>query len=90
MKKILHLTLFRRWFDEIAAGTKCTEYRAKTDFWTRRLIGREYDEVHFRNGYARNAPFMRVEFLGVGDAQWDGEECFGIRLGKILEIRNVP
>ncbi len=85
--KILHLTLFRKWFDEIASGAKTREFRRKTDFWRRRLVGREYDVVHFRNGYRRGAPFMRVEFLGLEDGVWEGEGVFAIRLGRVLEVR---
>ncbi len=41
MKKILHLNLYRKYFDEIADGTKTTEYRDKTDYWKRRIEGRK-------------------------------------------------
>ena len=43
MKKILHLNLYRKYFDEIADGTKTTEYRDKTDYWKRRIEGKKYD-----------------------------------------------
>ena len=82
---VLHLTLHRKWFDDIAAGKKKTEYRDNTPFWRTRLVSRNYDEIHFRNGYATRAPFMRVECLGI---RKDGRKRFAIRLGKILETRN--
>ena len=86
--KILHLTLHRQWFDAIASGHKTEEYRAMTPHWHSRLAGRNYDEVHFRNGYATDAPFMRVQCLGIttGSRQW--KPCYVIRLGAILETRN--
>ena len=34
---ILHMTLYRKWFDAIAAGHKREEYRAATPYWTSRL-----------------------------------------------------
>jgi hypothetical protein len=71
--------------DDIAAGKKKTEYRDNTPFWRSRLLSRSYDEIHFRNGYAARAPFMRVECLGI---RKDGRKRFAIRLGKILETRN--
>jgi hypothetical protein len=37
MKKILHLNLYRKYFDAIADGTKTTEYRDKTDYWKKRI-----------------------------------------------------
>lgn len=84
--KVLHLTLIRKWFDLIASGEKRGEYREKKEYWRKRLEGRQYDEIHFRNGYATDAPFMRVEFLGIEDAQFQGKECYGLRLGEILEL----
>jgi hypothetical protein len=48
--KVLHLTLEREWFDQIAKGIKRNEYR-------------EY--ILFRNGYAANAPEMLVEYRGL-------------------------
>jgi hypothetical protein len=47
---ILHINLHREHFAEIAAGTKRTDYRDRTDYWARRLEGRRYDVVQFRNG----------------------------------------
>ena len=31
--KILHLNLYRKYFDAIVEGTKTIEYRKKTDYW---------------------------------------------------------
>ncbi len=84
----LYLTLRRCWFDEIAAGTKTEEYRDVTQYWRRRIVGRQYDEVHFRNGYRQDSPFMRVEYKGWKQSVWNGEPVFALQLGKVLEIRN--
>ena len=78
--RILHMTLVRKWFDEIARGVKVEEYRDRTDYWKTRLEGREYDIIRFRNGYASDAPEMDVEFLGVEKRR----DCYAIRLGKVL------
>ena len=48
MKEILHLNLHRKFFAQIAAGTKRIEYHD----WRRRPEGRHYDVVQFRNSYA--------------------------------------
>jgi hypothetical protein len=61
MKKILHLNLYRKYFDAIADGTKTTEYRDKTDYWKRRIEDREYDIIKFRNGYAKDAPTLSLK-----------------------------
>ena len=81
MKKILHLNLYRKYFDAIADGTKTTEYRDKTDYWKRRIEDREYDVIKFRNGYAKDAPTMLVEYNG-----YDITDRYEIKLGKITEV----
>jgi len=84
----LHLTLFKRWFNAIASGEKTEEYRLRTAFWDKRLSVKSYDEIQFRNGYAKDAPWMRVECCGITSGEWEGQACYIIKLGKILEIRN--
>jgi hypothetical protein len=37
-------------------GRKRVEYRQRTPFWRKRLEGRKYDAIKFRNGYASKAP----------------------------------
>lgn len=81
--RTLHLTLKKKWFDQIASGIKVIEYREIKPYWIRRLEGRHYDEVHFRNGYHKQAPFMRVEFIKIVTT-----DQYEIHLGKILEIKN--
>ena len=87
MKKILHLNLYRKYFDAIADGTKTIEYRDKTDYWKRRIEGRKYDIIKFRNGYAKDAPTMLVEYEGY-DVGFNTlcEEKYMINLGKIIEV----
>jgi len=90
MPKVLHLTLYRRWFLEILKGTKTTEYREITPYWKKRLFDAEgkpvrYDEIFFRNGYAKDCPKMRVKFLGFSKEKGK----YAIKLGKILETANV-
>ena len=89
MKRILHLTLIKRYFDVIADGKKRREWRAKKPYWTKRLFKdgkpRKFDEVHFTNGYGRDRPFMRVEWRGL-DLGCD--DYYMVILGDLLEIRN--
>ena len=81
MKKILHLNLYRKYFDQIAEGTKTIEYRDRTEYWKKRIEYREYDIIKFRNGYAKDAPTMLVEYLG-----YDITDKYEIKLGKITEV----
>jgi|TARA_R110000824_G_scaffold10719_1_gene46929 ASC-1-like (ASCH) protein len=83
MNKILHLNLFRKYFDEIVEGTKTIEYRDKTDYWKRRIEDKEYDVIKFRNGYRKDAPTMLVEYKGYNI----GSE-YELKLGKIIEVNN--
>ena len=80
-QEILHLVLKRKYFDQIAEGTKTIEFRDKTDYWKKRLENREYDVIKFRNGYAKDAPTMLVEYKGYTI----GEE-YELKLGKIIEV----
>jgi hypothetical protein len=79
-RRVLHLALEREWFDDIAEGRKRHEYRANKEYWKKRLEGREYDIVRFRNRYASDAPEMDVEFVGV---RRKGKN-YVIRLGRVL------
>ena len=84
-KSVLHLNLYRKYFDEILAGEKTIEYREVTPFWSKRLEGRNYDVIQFRNGYAKVAPIMIVTYEGFTIK--DGYYCLPI--GKILHKENV-
>lgn len=56
---------------------------------------KEYDYVEFKNGYAKNAPTILVECLGIttgkGKPEWGGSDnnVFIIKLGKIIETKNI-
>src|SRR3974390_35737 len=77
----------RQYFAQIAARTKRTEYREVSRYWKSRLEGREYDKILFRNGYARNAPEMLVEFRGVHRYGKGRSARYAIRLGRILKVK---
>ena len=86
-RQILHLSLHKIWFEKIAAGEKTEEYRLQTAHWKKRLEGKQYDQIHFRNGYSKDAPQMRAECLGITIGEWEGRPCYVLALGNILEIR---
>ena len=83
-KKVLHLNLYRKYFDEIASGKKRIEYRDITSYWTSRLSNIKYDYIYFRNGYSKDAPMMLVEFKEVTITNQ-----FEITLGEVLYVWNV-
>jgi hypothetical protein len=80
MSEILHLTLKREYFAQIAKKQKHTEFRKRKPYWRKRLEGRKFDEIKFRNGYGKNVP----ERSRVGKGR--GAE-YAIRLGRVLEIK---
>lgn len=96
MKKVLHLTLKKKWFDMIASGAKKEEYRACKPYWFNRLHGwhgpdyKCFDLVHFRNGYNQCSPSLLIECLGIsrgiGKNEWGApeEEVYIIKLGRII------
>jgi hypothetical protein len=84
---ILQLNLHREYFAQIVAGTKKTEYRARTPYWRRRLENRQYDVIRFRNGYAPKAPVMLVEFKGIRIQRAGRGTEYAIRLGRILKLQ---
>ena len=86
--KILQLNLFRKYFDQIAEGTKTIEYRDMTDYWKKRIENREYDIIKFRNGYAKDAPTMLVEYKGYGMYyEWGFTPRYALKIGKIIEVK---
>jgi len=82
----LHLTLHRRFFDEIVKGTKTIEYREIKPYWTKRIEGRRYNVIVFRNGYQPDAPTMVIEYKGYRTDKRNGRYC--LKLGRILSLRN--
>lgn len=47
----LILPVKRIYFDSIKAGCKGEEYRLVTPYWSKRLVGRDYNEVIITLGY---------------------------------------
>ena len=84
---VLHLNLHREFFAQIAAKTKRIEYRDQTPYWRKRLEGRKYDVIQFRNGYATTAPVMLVEFRGLRRYGRGRTAYYAIQLGRILKIQ---
>lgn len=107
---VLHLTLKKYWFDMIKSGVKKEEYREIKDYWVKRFKDmslvppfkpfKEFSVIEFKNGYARDAPTMRVEFKGIrigkpklewciDEIEFDQDngcydDCFIIELGSVL------
>jgi hypothetical protein len=59
MSKVLVLRVKGQYFREIQAGVKTLEYRLQTDYWSKRLVGREYEAVEVTLGYPKAADSER-------------------------------
>ena len=77
---VLNLTLRRKWFDQICAGTKKIEYRENKTYWNARLDGKKFQAVCFVNGYGRTKPRVLVECLRIKK----NNDFYHIFLGRIL------
>jgi hypothetical protein len=86
MSKTLQLTLKREFFAEIPSGKKRTEWRKRKPYWCKRLEGKKFNLVRFRNGYASNAPEMLVEVRGIQRVGKGRDAEYAIRLGQIRKI----
>jgi hypothetical protein len=87
VKSVPHLNLRRQYFADIAMETRRIEYRKQTPYRKKRLEGRTYDAILFRNGYATKAPVMLVEFRGLRRYGRGRNAYYAIRLGRILQIK---
>lgn len=91
--RILHLTIKKKWFDMIAKGEKKQEFREAKTYWWQRLINedgskKEFDEIHMRNGYSKDNPFMRIKWNGWIPGYYEGDLCYAIDVSEIIEITN--
>lgn len=94
-RRVLRLTLKKKWFDMIASGDKKEEYRVPGKWILSRLRDKEYDVIEFKNGYGPNVPRMEVEYLGwkfsFGKREWGGGAAPGnpfatILIGAVLSV----
>ena len=100
--RILNLTVKRKWFDLIASGKKKIEYREAKPYWQSRLIKSAsfciifyaFSEIHFRNGYGKDAPLIRAKWVDTGlqeiqpYPEFVKGTYFLIHIGEILEIKD--
>jgi hypothetical protein len=67
---VLPLVLKGKWYDMIASGVKCEEYRDDKPYWNTRIsrwfnegMEKVYHVVAFSRGYAKPTMFFRVDRL---------------------------
>ena len=52
-KQTLTLNLKGEYFDAIKGGSKLLEYRLMNDYWKKRLVGRDYENIVICRGYPK-------------------------------------
>jgi len=58
----LTLPLKKEYFDAIKQGVKTLEYRSKTEFWGKRIEGKDFDKVVLTCGYpSKDDTSRRIE-----------------------------
>jgi hypothetical protein len=90
MSEILYLNLHREYFAAMAQKKKRIEHRKQSRHWRKRLEERKYDAIIFRNGYAKDAPEIVVEFRGLRRYGTGCTAYYAILLGRILKIKRWP
>ena len=94
-KKILRLSLKKKWFDLIQSGVKTEEYREIKPYWYHRLHNKHFDCVEFTLGYPKKDDMSRRMmfnvkgiFIGEGVSELgapDGVNVYVIALGERIE-----
>lgn len=59
-KRVLYLSVKAIYFNQIKAGRKVDEFRERTEFWVKRIVGREYDEICIKLGYPKRGDTGRT------------------------------
>jgi len=67
--KILHRNLKGIYWDRIQSGDKDFEFRLQTEYWKKRLVGREYDAVCVKRGYPKKDDKSKILWK-----KWKGYE----------------
>ena len=94
---ILTLRICSKGFAKLLAGQVRSKYRPVKPYWQKRLFDangrpKPFSAVHIKNGYHANSPMAICQFRGISvDAEnHEGQLCYRIDLGPVIEIRNYP
>lgn len=92
MTRRLVLNLKGEYFDAIKAGEKTHEFRLCTPHWSKRLVGKEFDEVVIRRGYPKAGDPEReiVQPWRGFHEQMITHPHFGPRAVQVFAIRVLP
>ncbi len=66
-KKILHLNCRKVSWDAIYNGTKVKLFRRYNDFWTKRIVDKDYNFIYVKMGYPKEGEHNKIMIF-----KWDG------------------
>lgn len=82
----LVLNVKTRWFDLIVSGKKDREYRMIKPYWTKRLVGKQFDRVVIVNRYPPK-PYNDTNSISF---PYRGFEIAKIHLDDVSEELGIP
>jgi len=85
----LYLIVVKQVWDRIVSGEKTIEYRERTDYWDKRINGREYQYIRITNGYGNlTRPYRLYQYTGATRVMKDGVQCFAINISEDLVVES--
>ena len=85
----LYLIVVKEVWDRIVSGEKRIEYRERTDYWDKRINGREYQYIRITNGYGNlTRPYRLYQYTGATRVMKDNIQCYAIDISEDLVVES--
>ena len=85
----LYLIVVKDIWDRIVSGEKRIEYRERTDYWDKRINGREYQYIRITNGYGNlTRPYRLYQYTGATRVMKDNIQCYAINISEDLVVES--
>ena len=85
----LYLIVIKEVWDRIVSGSKVVEYREVTDYWTKRILNRDYKYMRITNGYGnKTRPYRLYKYVGATRVMVGDTQHYSIPISKELIIES--
>ena len=85
----LYLIVIKDVWDRIVSGSKVVEYREVTDYWTKRILNRDYKYMRITNGYGnKTRPYRLYKYVGATRVMVGDTQHYSIPISKELIIES--
>ena len=85
----LYLIVVKQVWDRIVSGEKRIEYRERTDYWDKRINGRDYKYMRITNGYGNDTrPYRLYQYTGATRVMKDNIQCYAIDISEDLVVES--